>query len=106
MESKPPTDPAFVEGEPAQALRASLVAAFQTGMVNANDPFEEPQGSCTVCRSSRLAWDALINSFSKESILRERFATLKASTLKSHDEVLELTEEYLRGWQPGSMDED
>lgn len=64
-------------------------------------------GSHAVRRSSRLAWDALIELYGSEDILRERIEKLKATQPESVDEqLLQLVDKYLGGWRPNDFEDD
>lgn len=98
QETGPADPPIAIDSSPAMTL-ALLKSAL-------TEIRSQTLGSRTLRRSPRLAWDPLIKLYGDERVLRERIATLKASTLSGHDELLELAERYLGGWRPGSMDED
>ncbi|WP_223162227.1 KAP family P-loop NTPase fold protein [Nitratifractor salsuginis] len=56
-------------------------------------------GSRAVRQSPRLAWDALIELYGSEDILRERINKLKATQSEDVNGVLELADKYLGGWR-------
>ena len=58
-------------------------------------------GSRAVRRSTRLAWDGLVELYGDEEILRERIQKLKAAQPQGVDEeLLKLADKYLGGWRP------
>lgn len=57
-------------------------------------------GNRAVTRSFRLAWDALVEIFDGEDVLKTRLDALKASELRVEDELIEDVEKYLSGWRP------
>lgn len=64
-------------------------------------------GSRAVRRSPRLAWDALVELYGDEQVLRDRIEELKATQPPSLDEqLLQLAEKYLGGWRPNDFDDD
>jgi predicted KAP-like P-loop ATPase len=60
----------------------------------------QPMGSRAVRRSPRLAWDALVELYGAEEVVRQRVEALKLAGLQDADEVVELAERYLSGWRP------
>lgn len=64
------------------------------------------EGSRAVRRSSRLAWDVLIELYGDEVTLKERIENLKATGPKGDDKLLELADKYLAGWRPKEWDDD
>ena len=63
-------------------------------------------GSRAVRHKPRLAWDALIEAFGDEAILRQRIEDLKASKSSDVGDLLELADKYLSGWRPKDFDDD
>jgi len=63
-------------------------------------------GSRAVRRSVRLAWDALVELYGSEEVLRERIEKLKATRPEGTDELFSLVDKYLTGWRPSDFDED
>ena len=63
-------------------------------------------GSRVVRRSVRLAWDALVELYGSEDVLRERIEKLKATRPEGADELLSLVDKYLTGWRPNDFGED
>ncbi|HJQ96040.1 MAG TPA: P-loop NTPase fold protein [Acidimicrobiia bacterium] len=57
-------------------------------------------GNRAVRRSFRLAWDALVEVFGGENVLRLRFESLKTAALRIDDGLVEEVEKYLSGWRP------
>ena len=55
--------------------------------------------SRAVQRSSRLAWNELIEIYGDETTLKERIESLKSAKLDGADELLELADKYLGGWR-------
>jgi hypothetical protein len=60
----------------------------------------QSEGSRAVRRSPRLAWDALLELYGDEAVLRDRIESLKASRPEHADELLQLADRYLDGWRP------
>lgn len=63
----------------------------------------QPMGSRAIARSPQLAWDALVELYGDEATLRERIESLKAARPVGADELLELADKYLGGWQPEDL---
>lgn len=63
-------------------------------------------GSRAIHRSSRLAWQALIELYGDEAVLCERIEKLKAAHIESTDELLILADKYVGGWRPRDFGED
>jgi hypothetical protein len=63
-------------------------------------------GNRGVRRHSRLAWDALIETYGDESILRERIEALRKAQLEGVGDLLELSDKYLAGWRPGIFNDE
>lgn len=57
-------------------------------------------GSRAVRRSFRLAWDALVEIFGSEDMLRTRVEALKDTDLQVEEGLLEEVDKYLSGWRP------
>lgn len=66
----------------------------------------QSMGSRTVRRFPRLAWDALIELYGNEGILRERIQSLKASPPEDTGDLLQLADKYLGGWRPRDFGEE
>jgi predicted KAP-like P-loop ATPase len=92
-------EPAFVIPDSPAVTHALLKAA--RGEVRS-----QSMGSRAVRRKPRLAWDALIEVFGDEAILRQRIEDLKASTPSDAGDLLELADKYLSGWRPKDFDDD
>lgn len=92
-------EPAFVIPDSPAVTQALLKAA--RGEVRS-----QSMGSRAVRRKPRLAWDALIEVFGDEAILRQRIEDLKASTPSDAGDLLELADKYLSGWRPKDFDDD
>jgi len=71
-----------------------------------SEVLSQSMGSRAVRRSYRLAWDALIELYGGEEVLRERIEKLKAMHPQGADEILQLADKYLGGWRPGEFDDD
>jgi hypothetical protein len=63
-------------------------------------------GSRAVRHSARLAWDALVEVYGSDDILRERIKELKDTRPEGVDELLALADKYLGGWRPSDSGED
>ena len=61
-------------------------------------------GSRAVRRTFRLDWDALIELYGNEQILRERIKQLRTTDPKGVGDLLDLAEKYLSGWRPDRRD--
>jgi len=66
----------------------------------------QSMGSRAVRRYPRLAWDALVEVYGGEAVLRERIQVLKAASGGSADELLQLADKYLAGWRPKDFGDD
>ncbi len=66
----------------------------------------QSMGSHAIRRTSRLAWDALIEIYENEETLKNRIEDLKDNNIKGVDGLLELVDKYLGGWRPGDFGED
>lgn len=71
-----------------------------------SEVLSQSMGSRAVSRSPRLAWDALVDLFGDERILRERIEKLKASQAEGVGDLLQLADKYLGGWRPSQFGED
>jgi len=87
--SEPPLD---IENSPTLTL-----AILQSSR---SDLLGQSMGSRALHRSSRLSWDALIKLYGDEATLRKRIEDLKAWHPDDVEDLLELAENYLRGWRP------
>ena len=65
-----------------------------------SEVLRQPLESRAVRRSYRLEWDALIELFGSEAVLRERLAELKDAQPEGAGELLELADKYSSGWRP------
>lgn len=52
-----------------------------------------------VRRSFRLEWDALVDVYGSEEILRDRIEKLKSTQPRNFDDVLDLVDKYLAGYR-------
>lgn len=57
-------------------------------------------GTRAVSRSTRLAWDALVDLYGGEDTVRQRLEDLKTHEPGGVDDLLELADKYLEGWRP------
>ena len=71
-----------------------------------SDSMSQSMGSRAVRRSSRLAWDALIELFGAEVALQERIERLKATESEDIEDLIELAGKYLGGWRPNNFCDD
>lgn len=60
----------------------------------------QAMGSRAVSRSTRLAWDVLVDLYQDEDTLRQRLEDLKQQEPEGLDDLLELADKYLAGWKP------
>ena len=60
----------------------------------------QAMGSRSVHRSARLAWDALVELYGNEDVLRQRIEELNASQTDVDDHLRRLVDKYLTGWRP------
>ena len=51
-------------------------------------------------RSSRLAWDQLVQIYGTEELLKERIKELRGSSLPVDQSLLDLVDRYASGWRP------
>lgn len=63
-------------------------------------------GSRAVRRSPRLAWDALIELYGDEGLLRERIDHIEAGDKGDAKDLVELARKYIVGWRPKEFGED
>jgi hypothetical protein len=61
-------------------------------------------GSRAVRRSARLAWDALLELYGGDDVLRQRINELKQANVDGADELVALAERYLAGWRPDRLE--
>lgn len=66
----------------------------------------QSMGSRAVRLKPRLAWDALIELYGDENVLRDRIEQLKESPPNDVGDLFELADKYLSGWRPGDFDDD
>jgi predicted KAP-like P-loop ATPase len=66
----------------------------------------QSMGSRAVRRKPRLSWDALVELYGNEAILRQRIEALKATAPDDIGDLLELGDKYLGGWRPKDFDDD
>ncbi len=59
--------------------------------------------SRTVRKETRLAWDALIELYGDEGILKNRIDQAKDSASLDDKEIIELADKYKNGWRPESF---
>ncbi len=96
----------------ANPTESSLAIADSPSMTLAllrsarSEVLSQSMGSRAVRRSVRLSWDALIELYGSEDILRKQIEKLKATRPEGVDELLRLANKYLTGWHPSDFDED
>lgn len=66
----------------------------------------QSMGSRAVRRSSRLAWDVLVELFGSENELVRRVDELKAPDIETAEGLIDLFEKYREGWRPDRFDAD
>lgn len=93
-------------GEPSIEIEDSPRMTLTILRSARSEVLSQSMGSHAVCRSARLAWDAIVELYGEENTLRERIAKLKASQPEGNDELLQLADKYLGGWRPRDFDED
>ncbi|HWP37856.1 MAG TPA: P-loop NTPase fold protein [Gemmatimonadales bacterium] len=71
-----------------------------------SEALSQSAGSRAVRRSPRLAWDALVELYGDEAVLRDRIEGLKAVQPADADELLQLAGRYLDGWRPKELGDD
>lgn len=91
-----PTEPSIEIPDTPDVTRAILRSAR-------SDVRSQSVGSRAVRRSARLAWDALVELYGGEGVLRDRIKRLKASQPEGDNELLQLAEKYGGGWRPGDF---
>ena len=94
-----PNEPALAIPESPSVTHALLRSAR-------SEVRSQSMGSRAVRRSPRLAWDALLELYGDETILRQRIEALKASQPDQIGDLLELAEKYLGGWRPKDFGDD
>lgn len=57
-------------------------------------------GNRAVVRCFRLQWEALVEIFGSEEILKSRFESMKDATVPAPDGLVAEVEKYLGGWRP------
>lgn len=70
-----------------------------------SDTRSQSLGSRAVHRSARLAWQAVVDIFGDEDAVRSRVEELRAADLPHADEVVELADKYLGGWNPDRFED-
>jgi hypothetical protein len=70
-----------------------------------SEALSQSMGSRAVRRSPRLAWDALVDLYGDEAVLRDRIESLKAVQPADADELLQLAGKYVDGWRPNEPDD-
>jgi hypothetical protein len=65
----------------------------------------QAMGSRRVTRSSRLAWDGLIELYGDEDQVRKLVAELRKAPPTGSDELVALVDKYLSGWRPPDIGE-
>lgn len=63
-----------------------------------SEAMSQPINSRAVRKETRLAWDALIELFGNEDILKNRI--VQAKELGTTDGIIELADKYRNGWRP------
>jgi len=71
-----------------------------------SEVLSQSMGSRAVRRSYHLAWDALVELYGGEAVLRDRIESLKAVQPADADELLQLAGRYLDGWRPKEPGDD
>jgi predicted KAP-like P-loop ATPase len=92
--------------EPSPAIPESPLVTHALLRSARSEVRSQSMGSWAIRRSPRLAWEALIELYGEETILRQRIEALKASQLDGIDDLLHLADKYLGGWRPGDFDDD
>jgi len=65
----------------------------------------QSMGSRAVRHLPRLDWDALIQIYVSEEILKKRVERLVATCPNGEDDLVELAARYVSGWRPNNFDE-
>jgi hypothetical protein len=97
------------DAEPDEpALQIPLSAEVTHALLKAarSEVRSQSVGSRAVRREPRLAWDALVELYGDETILRQRIEALRASSPGNIGDLLELADKYLGGWRPKDFDDD
>ena len=66
----------------------------------------QSSGSRAVRRSYGLAWDALVEVFGDEDVIRTRVDQINVGAKLAPNDPIELARRYLGGWRPNDRDED
>lgn len=90
----PASGEATFEIPAANEMTLALLRAAKT------DVRSQSLGSRSVRRSTRLAWDTLVDLYGDEGTLRARIEALKATNPPDENELLDLADKYLGGWRP------
>lgn len=94
-----PDEPPLAIPESTHVTRALLQSAR-------SEVRSQSMGSRSVRRFPRLRWDALVDLYGDETILRQRIEALKASQPQGIGDSLQLAEKYLGGWRPEKFGEE
>ena len=93
-----PSEPELVVSSDPTMTRSMLEAAKHEVRT---EPINGPV-RYTTC----LHWDALVELYDDETVLRERISELRAQRPEGLTDLLELAERYLDGWRPNWRDDD
>ena len=63
-----------------------------------SEAMSQAEGSRAVQKETHLAWDALIELYGDEDILKNRIEQAKNS--ESDKKIIELADKYKNGWRP------
>lgn len=94
-----PGEPVLTIPDSPEVTRAVLKSAR-------SEVRSQSMGGRAVHRKPRLMWDALIELYGDEVVLRQRIETLKASQLDNIGDLLDLADKYLSGWRPKEFGDD
>jgi len=93
-------------GEPSIEISDSPLMTLALLRSAYYEVFSQSADSRATRRYPRLAWNALIELYGSEEILRERIEKLKATQPQGVDELLQLVDKYLGGWRPDEYGND
>ena len=95
----------------ASASELELVVSSDPKMTRAmleasKHEFRTTSADGPVRYTARLHWDALVEVYNDEGVLRERIGALRAQHPEGLNDLLELAERYLSGWRPSEWPDD
>jgi predicted KAP-like P-loop ATPase len=96
-EAEPGEDLLSIEADPR--LTAAIVTSAQS------ETRSQAMGSRGVRRSSRLAWEVLVDIYGDQDTLKTRLDELRQSDVEVNADLMSLADKYLGGWRPDQFEE-